>query len=527
MLTDTSPPFRINRRPTDADNNNTMRNNKNDECSPSEAGAGEAEQDQADGIRGPSSSDNAVQLMFGRAPDRWLCSAGGDFSVLTFEKVAAAFRAASCDKTQTALVVHRLTTHVSAPNQFRFGADALRVLRQENAGGASEFSEAISFEVLARTFGAQLERTEMEIEYEWGRWSKRTDFTCRMFGLSLAVSVTRAMKFHGSFTRDDAFRLLSKKLLGVRLSNRDVVREHRWHKQVLHILTAQLYVVELLREVYCWMMRHAPALVGDTVVLITHTVDTPFLYFNFCADQTAMQFVCENEPPPSRAMAKASQRTFTTAAMSETARAGPAAEREEESSSRESLFWYGYPTLEEARAHKALPEPLGRLAVLDSKGIQGRKGEKGILQRLWPASPLQPLGYSGVGRGRARLSRRLRVGCLKSGGMRGRVGVDRRWQQSAASVSSIDVLNRSRIQPLEIEAIADDFSPSPTSLHADLLPSNPLLLCLAITQQAIEAAAAEEGWHEAHESCNADDAPLDSAASVFAGFGLARLFGDA
>lgn len=236
------------------------------------------------------------RVVLGRAPDEFIatvCSAqtGGDFSTLIFSDVYRLFREAVFNLEQTALVVNRLVCHAAAPNEFRFSDGAMRVLTEENAGGASEFSEAVSYELFHRLFNAQLEKTEMSIAYQWGAWSRKTDYTVCLGGRKVAVSVTRAMRFRGIFTETDAFKLLYKKLAGVQLSNRDVLAGDRWTKQVLHILTEHVYIVDLLRSTYAWMYEKTPELIGNTVVLITLTAGTPFLYYNFMSQQRTMKFV--------------------------------------------------------------------------------------------------------------------------------------------------------------------------------------------------------------------------------------------
>lgn len=64
-------------------------------------------------------------------------------------------------------------------------ADAKAICDSPNAGGGSENSEAMSFEVLRRCFNAKLVKTEMEIEYEWSTSKKvtvsPTSFVCLFF----------------------------------------------------------------------------------------------------------------------------------------------------------------------------------------------------------------------------------------------------------------------------------------------------------------------------------------------------------
>ena len=58
----------------------------------------------------------------------------------------------------------------------------------------------------------------MEIQY-FPEGSKKTDYSVLLFGKPIGVSVTRAMKFSGKFTEEDAINLLEKKLLGIILSS--------------------------------------------------------------------------------------------------------------------------------------------------------------------------------------------------------------------------------------------------------------------------------------------------------------------
>jgi len=212
--------------------------------------------------------------------------------LITLRPVFDILVASIADTNLTALVVNGLACVAPTPSHFRFGVDALRVLQEMNAGGASEFSEAVSFEIFRRLLGATLVNTEMSIAYKWQEWSKKTDYTCRVAEDVLAVSVTRAMKFGPApFTAEDASRLLEKKLYGCQMSNRDVLSADRWKKQCLHILTGHQYIVDLLRTTFVSILEHTPELVGDTVVVITLTTNTPFLYYNFCANQSALQFV--------------------------------------------------------------------------------------------------------------------------------------------------------------------------------------------------------------------------------------------
>lgn len=111
-------------------------------------------------------------------------------------------------------------------------AGSQRIMNTPNAGGSSVWSEAVSFEVLSFLCRAVLHATEMEIEYMPG--SKITDYSVKVQGRDLGVSVTRAMKFSKKgdavFTEEDAYKLLSKKLNGVIESTKGVVSLQHFEK---------------------------------------------------------------------------------------------------------------------------------------------------------------------------------------------------------------------------------------------------------------------------------------------------------
>lgn len=149
--------------------------------------------------------------------------------------------------------------------QMSLSNGAKRMRTCPNAGGSSEKSEILSFELLQKCFGADLEKTEMEVQY-FPEGGAITDYTCKMFSTKLGVSVTRAMKYHGDFTVEDAERLLNKKLTGVLKSTKNTME--RWSKQILHVWAASLAVSVLIAEAYNQIPKD---LKSNTVVLVTVT----------------------------------------------------------------------------------------------------------------------------------------------------------------------------------------------------------------------------------------------------------------
>jgi hypothetical protein len=173
-------------------------------------------------------------------------------------------------------------------SKVRWSPDSQRMLRLPNAGGSSIISEVLAFELLARTLGASLDKTELELEYAHA--SKMTDFAITVLGgYSLGVSVTRAYKWHGpkidpgtvahsewprcsrhepaGLHAEEARRLLIKKLLGIQESSQAVVN-HSWRKQVLVVFTFSHGDAALLEREY----RCLPsALRANTVLVVTRT----------------------------------------------------------------------------------------------------------------------------------------------------------------------------------------------------------------------------------------------------------------
>lgn len=169
-----------------------------------------------------------------------------------------------CSQTHSGVVFTELR-QLKPVSQMSLSNGAKRMRTCPNAGGSSETSEILSFELLQRCFGADLQKTEMEVQY-FPNGGAITDYTCVMFSETLGVSVTRAMKYHGDFTVQDAERLLNKKLNGVLKSTKNTME--RWSKQILHVWAASLAESVLIAEAYNQIPKD---LKSNTVVLVTVT----------------------------------------------------------------------------------------------------------------------------------------------------------------------------------------------------------------------------------------------------------------
>ena len=143
-------------------------------------------------------------------------------------------------------------------------SDAQRLLENDNAGGSSRISEAMSIEILNRAFGACLHKLELELQY-WPANGAITDFSITVEENMLGVSVTRAMAApRVEYTVEAAEALLRKKLSGVLRSSETCLE--KWQKQVLHVWAPSQRCAKAIERAY---ERLEPTLIADTVVLVT------------------------------------------------------------------------------------------------------------------------------------------------------------------------------------------------------------------------------------------------------------------
>jgi len=154
------------------------------------------------------------------------------------------------------------------PEQISMSNGAKQIMFEENAGGCSELSEGFSFEVLRKLFGAKLLKTEMAIKYWWPHW-KKTDYSIKMNDAKIGVSVTRAMKYSGLFNKNDAIKLLTKKLRGINESSNGVLECDEWQRQILHIWTTDEYIEKILHRTFLDLLFRKHELVKNTLVIVT------------------------------------------------------------------------------------------------------------------------------------------------------------------------------------------------------------------------------------------------------------------
>ncbi|KAG0186153.1 hypothetical protein DFQ28_008255, partial [Apophysomyces sp. BC1034] len=157
------------------------------------------------------------------------------------------------------------------------GRSAQRLLRTPNAGGSSVESEALSIEVLNRLFGVDLLKTERELRYTTLS-GPITDYSCQTTGkyrTTLGVSVTRAMAFRRRFTKQDATKLVTKKLRGI-LRSSQAVENETFDRQVLHIWTESGADATVVRRVCSKLPEE---IMGNTFILIT-SINSKSVFFS-------------------------------------------------------------------------------------------------------------------------------------------------------------------------------------------------------------------------------------------------------
>lgn len=160
-----------------------------------------------------------------------------------------------------------------------FTEGARQVLEDGTVGGSSVYSEAISFEVLARCEGASLLASEPGIRYV-DPSGTRTDLLVEIDGHRVGVSVTRAVFFprDADYPLSEAQRLLTSKLTDIHASTANVDERDRWVKQILHVIAYAPMHAEMFRT--AWEATDA-ATRGDTILLVTVTNgEDAFIYDN-------------------------------------------------------------------------------------------------------------------------------------------------------------------------------------------------------------------------------------------------------
>jgi len=197
-----------------------------------------------------------------------------DFTITSPIQNTFTIQNAIINTTQSGIVRCTFEANVSEKEKIRLCDGSSRILRLPNAGGNSIWSEIVSFEVLSSMFNAKLLRTEMELEY-WPLGCKITDYSVEMLGQIIGVSVTRAIKFAGTFTAEDANVLLRKKLDGINVSSRCVVPEQSWSKQMLFVWATDERVADIIMNQFAQVEDE---LKSNTFVFVCTSKNAGWIY---------------------------------------------------------------------------------------------------------------------------------------------------------------------------------------------------------------------------------------------------------
>jgi hypothetical protein len=162
---------------------------------------------------------------------------------------------------------------------FKLSDDAIKIYKEPNAGGSSINSEALSADVLGKLYNVTDIVTEMEINYKEDNW-KKCDYLVSIWGENVGVSVTRGMRYPTPdlFDREDAVRLLKRKLGGLAAAQEGIQPNHYFHKSILHIWCETKKIAEIITKVYHTLEE---TLKNNIVVVLTITNDkSKYIYYD-------------------------------------------------------------------------------------------------------------------------------------------------------------------------------------------------------------------------------------------------------
>jgi len=133
---------------------------------------------------------------------------------------------------------------------INFSEIPLRSMSIQNAGGASEISEALSMQYMHYLYNIDVFVPEMEVEY-WADY-KKCDYVMSYHMTNIGVSVTRAMNHPSKkeYTYDEAVILLNKKLYGLIIARNAVCKKHRFFKAILHIWCKNIATADNVKKAY-------------------------------------------------------------------------------------------------------------------------------------------------------------------------------------------------------------------------------------------------------------------------------------
>lgn len=155
-----------------------------------------------------------------------------------------------------------------------------------NVGGSSQISEAFSYELFAELGGdTELVKNEKELLDLLDLLDSAkiaVDYVCKISGVSVGVSVTRAIKFcnnsfSGSFAKEDARKLLKKKLDDLKDTSKHQ-NNKLWEKNILHIWVKNQETADIVSEVAATILNDHDYL--NTSVVISKAEEWDFIFTN-------------------------------------------------------------------------------------------------------------------------------------------------------------------------------------------------------------------------------------------------------
>jgi hypothetical protein len=173
---------------------------------------------------------------------------------------------------------------------------AKKILDIPNAGGKSEFSEALSVLYFMKYYNAYDIIYEKQVCY-WIDY-KMVDYICTIpsaNNIRVGISVTRAMNYNryrrgkdkrlyqeADYTIHDAYLLLEKKLSGLIIARNSIVEKHTFYLSILHIFCQSEYIANLLQYAYQSLDNYDYGLdVRGTVLLYLTVCTYPCIYTNY------------------------------------------------------------------------------------------------------------------------------------------------------------------------------------------------------------------------------------------------------
>lgn len=164
--------------------------------------------------------------------------------------------------------------------KIHFSETPLRSMHIENAGGASEISEALSMQYMENVFNATGFVPEKEVDY-WIEY-KMCDYIMRVNDQNIGVSVTRAVTypFDNEFTYEHAVRLLDKKLYGLIVAQESVNIKHQFFKSILHIWCYSAMSAQNIKKAHAELKLKDTSLTYDNIYVICSICHDKYIYTN-------------------------------------------------------------------------------------------------------------------------------------------------------------------------------------------------------------------------------------------------------